>query len=253
MTSGLTHQQVLRGWLLTTLGEHRGSMPTKQAHERMEERYGSALSEADWNLTDRGDEHTWWNRTRYERKNMEREGLLVSARQSRGIWTLTEAGWEELRRLRAADVVPEPAEVVSTPSPDGPATEPRGREAPHRAETTTQRIVRSTAVADYVKRLHAYTCQVCGTRIATPGGAYAEAAHIQALGQPHSGPDVAANVLCLCPNHHVLFDFGMLSISDDLMVTDHASGARNQRLREVPEHRIGREYLTYHRNCHRRA
>lgn len=37
---------------------------------------------------------------------------------------------------------------------------------------------------------------------------YAEAAHIRALGSPHNGPDVIENVLCLCPNHHVLFDNG---------------------------------------------
>jgi hypothetical protein len=35
-----------------------------------------------------------------------------------------------------------------------------------------------------------------------------EAAHIRPLGAPHNGPDTLDNTLCLCPNHHVLFDHG---------------------------------------------
>ncbi|WP_372509577.1 YDG/SRA domain-containing protein [Streptomyces humicola] len=66
-------------------------------------------------------------------------------------------------------------------------TAPSGNPSPRRNQVTTQRIVRSTKVADHVKRLHDYTCQVCGIRLSTPTGAYAEAAHIQGLGSPHNG------------------------------------------------------------------
>ena len=45
---------------------------------------------------------------------------------------------------------------------------------------------------------------------------YAEACHIKPLGEPHNGPDQASNVLCLSPNMHVLFDYGAISINDDL-------------------------------------
>ncbi|MEV6121371.1 HNH endonuclease [Streptomyces sp. NPDC052077] len=113
---------------------------------------------------------------------------------------------------------------------------------------TTQRIVRSTAVAEYVKRVHDSTCQICGTRLITPTGAYAEAAHIQPLGRPHEGPDVPSNVLCLCPNHHVLFDLGALHINDDLAVIDQNSETPIGRLEENPEHQIERRYLEYHRS-----
>ena len=47
---------------------------------------------------------------------------------------------------------------------------------------------------------------MCGTRIESPSGPYAEAAHIKPLGRLEDGPDVAANILCLCPNHHKLLD-----------------------------------------------
>ncbi|MFJ9839275.1 YDG/SRA domain-containing protein [Kitasatospora sp. NPDC101155] len=125
--------------------------------------------------------------------------------------------------------------------------EPIGRTKPTRTEATFQRVIRSTKVAEFVKQTHDFTCQVCGARLRTPTGAYAEAAHIRGLGQPHSGPDVAGNVLCLCPNHHTLFDFGTLTIADDLTITDHAAGTAIGRLREAPDHQIDRAHLAYHR------
>lgn len=125
-----------------------------------------------------------------------------------------------------------------------------GQEVPTRLEQTVQRIVRSTKVANYVKQAHDFTCQVCGTRLTTPTGAYAEAAHIRALGRPHNGPDLAVNVLCLCPNHHTLFDFGMLTIADDLTITDRATGANLGRLREARGHQIDEAHLAYHREHH---
>lgn len=45
-----------------------------------------------------------------------------------------------------------------------------------------------------------------------------EGAHVRALGTPHHGPDIPANMLCLCPNCHVQFDNGALLIHDDLSI-----------------------------------
>ncbi|MGW4379341.1 YDG/SRA domain-containing protein [Kitasatospora sp. NPDC004531] len=143
------------------------------------------------------------------------------------------------------------AEVPPIHQPPLPAP-PVGRKTLTRVETKIQRIVRSTSVADFVKRAHDFTCQVCGTRLPTPTGAYAEAAHIRGLGRPHNGPDVASNVLCLCPNHHTLFDFGMLWINDDLTVTEQATGASLGRLSVVAAHEIDRDHLAYHRSHHSR-
>lgn len=84
-----------------------------------------------------------------------------------------------------------------------------------RREATTLRIVRDTAVTRQVKVLHDYCCQVCSIQLRGAAGPYAEAAHIRPLGAPHHGPDVLENVLCLCPNHHVLFDLGSFGVADD--------------------------------------
>ncbi|MEU6364246.1 HNH endonuclease [Streptomyces sp. NPDC046931] len=160
-------------------------------------------------------------------------------------------------RLRRGRTPPRPAAGLSRfhvtdpdPSHHDPSLALRraGRtELKHqRATVTTQRIVRSTAVADFVKRAHDYTSQVCDIRLPAPTGAYAEAAHIKPLGRPHSGPDIAANVLRLCPNHHVLFDLGILTVADDLTITSPAGGTHRKRLREVATHQIGHEYLAHH-------
>ncbi|MDH6228162.1 HNH endonuclease [Streptomyces sp. MJP52] len=249
MTPEMTPQRILRRWLLTTLGQKGGSLSTQQAYREMERYYGVRLTDEDHRLILNGKEPKWHNRTRFERKAMERDGLLVPATQQRGQWTLTDAGWREYRELRdlsaAARIATtgEEREFSSVPAP----RRPEGSESPARTERTTQRVVRSTAVADYVKKLHDYTCQVCGTQLLTPRGTYAEAAHIQALGRPHEGPDIPANVLCLCPNHHVLFDYGMLTVEDDLTVLDHATGTRLERLREDPDHAIDPLFLAHHR------
>lgn len=143
--------------------------------------------------------------------------------------------------------------ITSLPTATHPLAAPHGNIAPSRAASTTQRIVRSTAVAEFVKRTHDYTCQVCGIRLNTPTGAYAEAAHIKALGRPHNGPDETSNVLCLCPNHHVLFDLGMISVSASFVVLDLAGCRPLGSLRLLPTHTIAVEHVNYHREHHERA
>jgi putative restriction endonuclease len=111
-----------------------------------------------------------------------------------------------------------------------------------RVQTTVQRIVRDTKIAKRVKQLHNYQCQVCGTALETSAGLYAEAAHIKPLGQPHNGPDVESNILCLCPNHHVLFDNGGFTIADDLSLI----GIEGE-LKTVKKLKVYLEFIQYHR------
>jgi putative restriction endonuclease len=82
----------------------------------------------------------------------------------------------------------------------------------------------------------------------TPPGPYAEAAHIRPLGWPHDGPDVAENVLCLCPNHHVLFDRWQLSLTDDLALIGETG-----RLRLHRRHTVAVEHVRYHRERYEAA
>ena len=113
--------------------------------------------------------------------------------------------------------------------------------------STVQRLVRSTQVVQRVKELHSYACQVCGSAISVRGGRYAEGAHIRPLGHPHDGPDVLSNVLCLCPNDHVRFDFGAIWLDDDLSVVDGLRLETGHRLRTVAGHEVGLAHVRYHR------
>ena len=99
---------------------------------------------------------------------------------------------------------------------DSPPLTGRGSRKPGRASTTVTRVIRDTALSKDLKKLYDYSCQVCGLRLEGPAGGYAEAAHIRPLGRPHNGPDMFDNLLCLCPNHHYLFDVGAFGIDDDL-------------------------------------
>jgi putative restriction endonuclease len=118
-----------------------------------------------------------------------------------------------------------------------------------RKKTEVQRLVRNTTVTRQVKALHDNTCQVCGLRLETAAGAYAEGAHIRPLGAPHNGPDSVENVLCLCPNDHVRFDGGAIAVNSALEVIA-ADGSLIGPLRRHPSHRIAAEHLAYHQRIH---
>jgi putative restriction endonuclease len=125
---------------------------------------------------------------------------------------------------------------------------PAGTAAPVRVSAVVQRIVRSGRVVEYVKQLHDHTCQMCGVRLVVRGRGYSEGAHIRALGRPHMGPDVPANVLCLCPNCHVLFDNGAIVVTDDFVVQ--TDGGGSSILHTVPAHDIDPTHFAYHREIH---
>jgi putative restriction endonuclease len=144
------------------------------------------------------------------------------------------------------DPQPFPAELLS--GPVGPEISSIDSGPAPRRDTYGERLVRDTALTVQVKRLYDHHCQICGTQLSTPKGPYSEAAHIQPLGAPHNGPDVFENLLCLCPNHHALFDKGAFRIHDDLKLvwTPEQPGAPD-RLRIRDGHFPGTSFFAYHR------
>jgi putative restriction endonuclease len=121
-------------------------------------------------------------------------------------------------------------------------TLPAGTQTPKRVNSTIQRVVRDTKLGRQLKKLYQYQCQVCGLQIKTEAGFYAEAAHIKPVGLPHAGPDVSDNLLCLCPNHHLMFDKGVFAIGDDLSLIGMPG-----KLHRHADHSISAEFVTYHR------
>lgn len=139
-------------------------------------------------------------------------------------------------------LVTEPQTNTATNPPPAP---PPG--AGTRAYTSTQRLIRNTAVTEWVKNLYDYTCQVCQLRLMTAVTPYAEGAHMRPVGRPHNGPDAAENVLCLCPNDHVLFDRGAIGLDASWNVLELKSGAVLGPLTIDPQHRLSAAHAAYHR------
>lgn len=110
-----------------------------------------------------------------------------------------------------------------------------------RVNTNIQRIVRNTNLSNRIKQLYNYKCQVCNIELQTSSGLYAEAAHIKPLGSPHNGPDTIENLICLCPNHHVMFDYGGFSI-----LTNFDLIGISGKLTINKNHSLNIEFLRYH-------
>lgn len=87
-------------------------------------------------------------------------------------------------------------------------------------QITINRILRDTAMSRKVKALHHGHCQICGQTIKLPDGRpYAEGHHLIPLGKPHLGPDISANIIVVCPNHHAMLDMGCISLDLDKLAT----------------------------------
>lgn len=131
---------------------------------------------------------------------------------------------------------------------DGPFVEgEQGAEAPDRKAYQVQRIVRSSAIVDQLKKDYDHTCQVCQVRLETQVGGYSEGAHIKPLGNPHKGPDTRENLLCLCANCHVQFDKGAFVIDEDLQVRWLVAERPSTPLVVSKKHVLSADCLEYHR------
>ena len=131
----------------------------------------------------------------------------------------------------------------------GPGSRTADYEPPDRTEYVTTRPVRDTKVSAMAKERYDYRCQLCGDRRESRDGTpYAEAHHVKPLGEEHKGPDTAANVVVVCPNHHADFDYGRLRIDPERYVVSHAfdDAVDGAVLTVAPDHDLGSTFLRYH-------
>ena len=122
---------------------------------------------------------------------------------------------------------------------------------PERKEITVNRIIRDKGITDKIKNLYNNTCQVClNPVIGKKNGYISIGAHIEPLGQPFLGPDVLSNMLCLCPNHHSMFDDYGFYINDDMSIKiDEILNQNPKKLLNVhKDHAIDIKYLINHKN-----
>jgi hypothetical protein len=77
-----------------------------------------------------------------------------------------------------------------------------------------ERRERDTDKVKTLKDKYANICQVCNTPVTLLQQlSYSEVHHIQPFGKPHNGIDDSPNMLVLCPNHHTLFDLGIIGLN----------------------------------------
>ncbi|EOB3575002.1 HNH endonuclease [Vibrio vulnificus] len=111
---------------------------------------------------------------------------------------------------------------------------PNGVEEPGRKYTTTYRVLRDTNLARKLKSLHKNKCQICGCTVTLKDGkSYSEAHHIIPLGKPHNGSDIAGNIIVLCPNHHVMCDYGAIKLNCE-------------EIKQVQGHKLSPNSIAYH-------
>ncbi len=108
-------------------------------------------------------------------------------------------------------------------------------ESTKRVKTTTHRIIRDTNLSKKIKLLHSNKCQICETTILINDKTYSEAHHIKPLGSPHDGLDKSENLIILCPNCHVLCDYGGIKLNIN-------------KIKNTDIHNISKEYINYHNN-----
>ena len=120
---------------------------------------------------------------------------------------------------------------------------------PERTDIISSRIKRDQSIVKKVKELNNNTCQVCGEYFEGVKGPISVGAHIRGLGGIHNGPDIISNLLCLCPNHHALFDsygfyidqeLNIVSIDQELPLNP------KNRLITTSKHKIEKQFLKYH-------
>lgn len=93
---------------------------------------------------------------------------------------------------------------------------------------------RNRNLVEHIKRLYRNTCQLCGLQLQINHNKYySEVHHIKPLGAPHYGPDKLDNMLCVCPNHHVLLDLGGIFLDVNSLFI-------------LPSHFVNVRYIEYH-------
>jgi hypothetical protein len=142
------------------------------------------------------------------------------------------------------------SKIVNTPRAEDLGEIEEKTDLPERVITEIYRVLRDTVLTKKIKILYQNECQICNQKIKLQENDYSEAHHIKPLGR-HRGPDSADNIIILCPNHHVEFDYGVIAINPNTLEIIHKDDKNifiNKNIKLHPSHRLNKEYLEYHLN-----
>lgn len=173
-----------------------------------------------------------------------------------------------LHRVGAKSVVGPTGTPVTSPVLP-PATKGRAGDAPvwsdedaENAAVVIRRLqevqaqIRNARHVREMKSLYEHACAFCGKQTIVgvgPDRHYSEAAHIKPVGAPHNGPDRKDNMLILCPEHHLQFDRGVLTLRKNGAAYEVRSKIPGDPLHKTPvcliaPHEISEEFTVWHAN-----
>ncbi len=122
--------------------------------------------------------------------------------------------------------------------------------------TLEEKKKRNRSIVVELKQLYQNKCQICNQTIHVDGKVYySEVHHLQPLGNGHNGTDNLHNMIVLCPNHHKMFDLGILAINpmdgSHLIHIDNRDSL-NEKFIEF-KHIVSNTYIRYHyENIHKK-
>ena len=140
------------------------------------------------------------------------------------------------------------SELKETPKAEDLGVVEDKTKLPDKIKTEMFRVLRDTKLIKKMKMLYQNKCQVCSMKIKLKNGEYSEGHHIKPYVK-HNGSDTSDNMIILCPNHHVEFDYGMMAINPETLEIIHQDKNNTFIDRKItlhPSHKINKEYLEYH-------
>ncbi|WP_154990825.1 HNH endonuclease [Priestia megaterium] len=122
-----------------------------------------------------------------------------------------------------------------------------GNQKPLKVSKNITLTNRDQSIVKSLKQLYNNECQICAEKIEVGKGKfYSEVHHIKPLGA-HNGPDTSENMIVLCPNHHIMYDMGVIRINilEKKVYHYNKNNMLNGKVINL-KHNINKEYTTYH-------
>lgn len=115
--------------------------------------------------------------------------------------------------------------------------------------------IRNRKLVNELKNIHEFRCQICGQRISKgsePIEFYCEVHHLKTLSEnSDENLDVIGNLIVVCPNHHIEFQYNAIAIDpEDEETIIHIMGDENpyhgESLKGMKIHNIDHKYNVHH-------